>query len=587
MTTALFGSAKKKLRRYNVPGSPCNRLRKRVCRTTPHCNYVPYRGCRRTSITRLRLPESQSEGILNDAVNTAKFKHLKEIAKNVIKKNGSHEKAVAALSESAAKMRVPQQNIERVVDDAVAIAKVEHVQNVAKSVIKNKGVSHEKIVAAATKAAQQAEIPAREIEPFVENTVINAKIDHVKEIAQQSIKARGNSHDEIVAAATKAAEQMDIPSENVTPVVNEAVNNAKISHLQNVAKSVIKNKGVSRDDALSAVEQAAQDLDIPHENVQSISDEVVATANAEQVKDIAKQAIKESGGSHTKTVAAATQEVNKIAKKSFKNKAIVLKNAGKLVKKEPVKPVNLPKKSFKQAATDVKKVTPIVKAKKPQTTVPKVNLKKVKPNAKAEIPQTTVPKVNLKKVKPNAKAEIPHTTIPKVNLKKVTPSVKAEIPHTTIPKVKLKKVTPSVKSKTPPPPPPPPPLKKVTPVAKSKKEPVTLQNVKLKKVTPSVKAKTPPPPPPPPPLKKVTPVAKSKKEPVTLENVKLKKVKPKTKQPAKKPSIADKYKTTGMDKDLAEKLARRRALSEFGKKRKTVLRKKKINNFEIKYLNNL
>ena len=42
-----------------------------------------------------------------------------------------------------------------------------------------------------------------------------------------------------------------------------------------------------------------------------------------------------------------------------------------------------------------------------------------------------------------------------------------------------------------------------------------------------------------------------------------------------------------MDKDLAEKLARRRALSEFGKKRKTVLRKKKINNFEIKYLNNL
>ena len=429
MTTALFGSAKKKLRRYNVPGSPCNRLRKRVCRTTPHCNYVPYRGCRRSSITRVGLPESQPEGILNDAVNTAKFKHLKEIAKNVIKKNGSHEKAVAALSESAAKMRVPQQNIERVVDDAVAIAKVEHVQN--------------------------------------------------------------------------------------------------------VAKSVIKNKGVSRDDALSAVEQAAQDLDIPHENVQSISDEVVATANAEQVKDIAKQAIKESGGSHTKTVAAATKEVNKIAKKSFKNKAIVLKNAGKLVKKEPVKPVNLPKKSFKQAATDVKNAGKMAKKPvvKPVVAAPKKSFKQAA--------------TDVKKVIPIVKAKKPQTTVPKVNLKKVTPSVKAEIPHTTIPKVKLKKVTPSVK------------------------------------------AKTPPPPPPPPPLKKVTPVAKSKKEPVTLQNVKLKKVKPKTKQPAKKPSIADKYKTTGMDKDLAEKLARRRALSEFGKKRKTVLRKKKINNFEIKYLNNL
>ena len=37
---------KKRLRRYNVPGSPCNKLRKRVCRSSPNCSYTK-RGCRR------------------------------------------------------------------------------------------------------------------------------------------------------------------------------------------------------------------------------------------------------------------------------------------------------------------------------------------------------------------------------------------------------------------------------------------------------------------------------------------------------------------------------------------------------------
>ena len=33
-------------RRYNVPGSPCNKLRKRVCSSNPNCTYTK-RGCRR------------------------------------------------------------------------------------------------------------------------------------------------------------------------------------------------------------------------------------------------------------------------------------------------------------------------------------------------------------------------------------------------------------------------------------------------------------------------------------------------------------------------------------------------------------
>ena len=37
-------------RRYNVPGSPCNRLKKLTCRTSPNCSYTR-RGCRRRSGT--------------------------------------------------------------------------------------------------------------------------------------------------------------------------------------------------------------------------------------------------------------------------------------------------------------------------------------------------------------------------------------------------------------------------------------------------------------------------------------------------------------------------------------------------------
>uniref|UniRef100_A0A6C0AY84 Uncharacterized protein n=1 Tax=viral metagenome TaxID=1070528 RepID=A0A6C0AY84_9ZZZZ len=41
-------------RRYNVPGSPCNKLRKRVCRSNPNCSYTK-RGCRRRKGTRKGL----------------------------------------------------------------------------------------------------------------------------------------------------------------------------------------------------------------------------------------------------------------------------------------------------------------------------------------------------------------------------------------------------------------------------------------------------------------------------------------------------------------------------------------------------
>ena len=45
-----FGARRRRTRRYNVPGSPCNKLRKRVCRSNPNCAYTK-RGCRRRSGT--------------------------------------------------------------------------------------------------------------------------------------------------------------------------------------------------------------------------------------------------------------------------------------------------------------------------------------------------------------------------------------------------------------------------------------------------------------------------------------------------------------------------------------------------------
>jgi len=46
----LFGvkpKRRKPVRRYNVKGSPCNKLKRSTCKTTKGCNYVKRRGCRR------------------------------------------------------------------------------------------------------------------------------------------------------------------------------------------------------------------------------------------------------------------------------------------------------------------------------------------------------------------------------------------------------------------------------------------------------------------------------------------------------------------------------------------------------------
>jgi len=41
-----YGVRRRRVRRYNVKGSPCNKLRKRVCSSNPNCSYTK-RGCRR------------------------------------------------------------------------------------------------------------------------------------------------------------------------------------------------------------------------------------------------------------------------------------------------------------------------------------------------------------------------------------------------------------------------------------------------------------------------------------------------------------------------------------------------------------
>ena len=48
-TPVSFGKKK----RYNVTGSPCNRLKKKVCRSNPNCSYTK-QGCRRRSGTKSR-----------------------------------------------------------------------------------------------------------------------------------------------------------------------------------------------------------------------------------------------------------------------------------------------------------------------------------------------------------------------------------------------------------------------------------------------------------------------------------------------------------------------------------------------------
>ena len=50
MMPGAFGK-RRKLRRYNVADSPCNKLKKRVCRSSPNCSYTR-RGCRRRSGTK-------------------------------------------------------------------------------------------------------------------------------------------------------------------------------------------------------------------------------------------------------------------------------------------------------------------------------------------------------------------------------------------------------------------------------------------------------------------------------------------------------------------------------------------------------
>jgi len=64
----LFGAKKRKRRcdrrrkkckpkkRYNVSGSPCNRVKRRPCRETNYCNYVKLRGCRRSKFFNSRYP---------------------------------------------------------------------------------------------------------------------------------------------------------------------------------------------------------------------------------------------------------------------------------------------------------------------------------------------------------------------------------------------------------------------------------------------------------------------------------------------------------------------------------------------------
>ena len=59
----LFGAKRRKKsckpkKRYNVPGSPCNNVKRKQCKATSYCNYVTGHGCRRSKFFNTLYPGS-------------------------------------------------------------------------------------------------------------------------------------------------------------------------------------------------------------------------------------------------------------------------------------------------------------------------------------------------------------------------------------------------------------------------------------------------------------------------------------------------------------------------------------------------
>jgi hypothetical protein len=61
---------RRKPRRYNVPGSPCNKLKRAMCKSKNECSYVTRRGCRRKGVRKTKesgfFSSPEPEGVITD-----------------------------------------------------------------------------------------------------------------------------------------------------------------------------------------------------------------------------------------------------------------------------------------------------------------------------------------------------------------------------------------------------------------------------------------------------------------------------------------------------------------------------------------
>ena len=90
-----FGK-RRRVRRYNVSGSSCNRKSKKVCRSTPNCTYTK-RGCRRRSGTR--------KGVVYEGPSLPGFGKRRKSTKRR-KSSKHHKKLPKALLRKCRKLKI-------------------------------------------------------------------------------------------------------------------------------------------------------------------------------------------------------------------------------------------------------------------------------------------------------------------------------------------------------------------------------------------------------------------------------------------------------------------------------------------------
>ena len=168
--------AKKLIKRYNVSGSPCNRIKKKTCKAKHGCNYVKRRGCRRA--------KGFAKNIIAGAVPIVN----KQVAE-------AGMAAAAAAVETGAPVAEQAIAAAAAAGDAAA-ANVEAAGGTPKQ-------AHEAAVAAAAPAAQQV-IEAAGIPPNQAEAIINNAVETIIAVSSGTESMAG----QVAAMARARAERL-------------------------------------------------------------------------------------------------------------------------------------------------------------------------------------------------------------------------------------------------------------------------------------------------------------------------------------------------------------------------------------------